>query len=116
MLGAPLQISILITCLSSTTLDGRGIRPSMQSKKRYGDNGPPSQRPLEGLMKVLGSPLTKIEKDTDLTHIIILFVQISTNPILCKIFSKKAHSTRSYVLLMSNLRDMKLVFPLRLFA
>lgn len=62
------------TCIffSLVAIDKRDIRPLVDNMNKYGDRRSPWRRPQVEVMKLVGSPLIRMEKDTNVTHIIIL--------------------------------------------
>lgn len=95
MLETPLQILMHVSCLTLVALFNRMISPYVHNKNTYGDKGLPCQSPQEGVISHFGSPLMRMEKKIDLTHIITRLIQSLSNPNLLIFYSKKVHSTLS---------------------
>ena len=73
--------------------------------------GSPCHRPLVGMILPFGSPLIRTEKDTDLTHIMDREIYLSWKPVFLITFSRYAHSTLLYALLMLSFTAIIPSFP-----
>lgn len=113
MEGLLLLICNSWTCLRFSALLIRQKRALAQNRKRYGDKGHPCLRPHWGVNFPFGSLFIKIKKLAEVMQFIIKSTHPSENPIFLMTLSRKDHSTRSYVLLMSSSREAKLCFPLK---
>jgi hypothetical protein len=74
------------------------IRPdntSAQRIKRYGGNGFPCLSPHWGTKLEVGFPSIRIEKETMVTHLIIVLTRVIGKPIETRVFCKNCHSTLS---------------------
>jgi hypothetical protein len=114
-LGASLHTRTPSRLPSRSALFNNEEKPSAQIRKRYGEIGSPCLKPRCGVITSVHDPFTLNWYLTDVIHLMIRFIHLSSKPNLLIIASKKFHSTRSYALLMSNLIAAYPSLPLLLF-
>jgi hypothetical protein len=68
-----------IKCTGPTDFN-KEDKPSAHSRNKYGEMGSPCRIPLVGLKASERTPLTLIEKETDVTHLITSETKFSWNP------------------------------------
>ena len=87
-------------------------RTSKPMMKRKGKIGSPCLKPLSGEMHPKGLPFNKKEKEAEMMHNLIQFIQIGLKPSLPRIARMKFHSILSKAFSISNLRNIKPYFSL----